>query len=162
MPAHRVRYRQEFAEFVEAAPVRCSVTQELPCSAARLFAVFEDAHAWTVWARLASVVWTSPLPVTTGTTRTVKIGPIEVDEVFTAWSPGERLTFYFASGNTALIAAGVEDYRVTPLGDDRCRLCWQMALELRGGAQVLSPALSLVLHLSCQLAVRRLAAYVAR
>lgn len=88
--ARRYPYREESADFVERAPVRFTVEREIPVTPQRLFEIFEDAEAWTKWAGLAFVNWTSPKPYGPGTTRTVGLGPIEVDEKFIEFVPGER------------------------------------------------------------------------
>lgn len=160
MSAQRIQYRPETVGFIDAAPVRAQASLELPCSAQRLFAIFEDADAWTRWAGLAWVRWTSAPPFGAGTTRTVKLGPIEVDEVFTDWREGEQMTFYFASGTAGLLAAGVEDYRVTALGEERCALTWRMGIETRGAARLLDPIVSLIMRRTLTRSLAQLAATI--
>lgn len=155
-------YRPETADFVDTAPVRFVVQRELPCSAARLFEIFQDADAWTRWAGLKSVVWTSPLPVSAGTTRDAQLGPVTVDEEFTAWVPGERMTFYFRSGSSKLIRAGVEDYRITTVEahPGRCHLSWHFGLEVGGLGLLLRPFLSFAMKRECGRALVKLERYI--
>lgn len=160
MSRTRHPYREQTADFVETAPVRFFVERPIPCSAARLFEIFEDAEAWTAWAGLASVEWTSPMPITAGTTRTVRLGPVEVDEVFLIWQPEERMSFYFTAGSTGVFRAFVEDYRVKTIDDGHCELRWHMGLELEGLARALGPVLRVAMRLNCRRALDRLAAYV--
>lgn len=160
--ARRIQYRREDATFVTKAPVRFTVERELPCSPARLFEVFEDAEAWTEWAGLAFVRWTSEKPYGPGTTRTVGIGPIEVDEVFSSFVPGQHMGFYFASGTTPLIAAFAEDYRVRPMDENRCHFAWTMGVELKGLARFLHPLIGFALERQCAGSLAKLEKYVDR
>ena len=113
-----------------AATKRYTVTVDLECTPDQLFDVFEDADAWPLWvSAIESVEWTSPLPPREGTTRTVRMtGGVEVSERFLAYERGRRMQFVFTSLPTGAIDGFGEDYRVTDLGDGRCRLWWMMAL----------------------------------
>ena len=100
----------------------------------QIFEVFEDAHAWTVWAKPnQNVEWTSPQPFGVGTTRTVSMmGGMDGYEEFIAWEPGKRMAFTFVGCNKDATEKFLEDYRVTDLGDGSCRVEWYMAMEPRG------------------------------
>jgi len=100
----------------------------------QIFEVFEDPHAWTVWALpIQKVEWTSPKPFDVGTTRTVfMMGNLAGYEEFIAWKRGERMAFTFAGCNQDAVECFLEDYRVTDLGNGTCRAEWYMALEPRG------------------------------
>lgn len=113
-----------------AAPHRYTTTVDLDCTPDALFDVLADADAWPVWASpIESVEWTSPLPPEAGTTRTVHmVGGIELTERFTAWEHGHHLQFVLTSLPRSGVDGFGEDYRVTDLGDGRCRLRWTMAL----------------------------------
>ena len=57
--------------FFASAPARFEATVEVEATPQKIFEVFEDAHAWTVWALpIKKVEWTSPKPFGVGTTRT--------------------------------------------------------------------------------------------
>lgn len=100
----------------------------------QVFEVFEDAHAWTVWAMpIQNVEWTSPRPFGVGTTRTVSMmGSMDGYEEFIAWERGKRMAFTFIGCNKYATEKFLEDYRVTDLGDGSCRVEWYMAMETRG------------------------------
>lgn len=100
----------------------------------QIFAVFEDAHAWTEWAMpIQKVEWTSPRPFGVGTTRTVSMmGGMEGYEEFIAWEPGKRMAFTFVGSNKPATEKFLEDYRVEDLGDGSCKVQWYMAMETRG------------------------------
>lgn len=113
-----------------AASKRYTTEVDLDCTPDQLFDVFEDADSWPLWVpAIQQVEWTSPLPPRVGTTRTVQLtGGVEVGERFTAYDRGRRMQFVFTSLPTAGVDGFGEDYRVTDLGDGRCRLWWMMAL----------------------------------
>ncbi len=100
----------------------------------QIFEVFEDAHAWTVWAMpIQKVEWTSPKPFGIGTTRTVSMtGGLAGYEEFVAWERGKRMAFTFVGTTQEGIESFLEDYRITDLGDGTCRAEWYMALETTG------------------------------
>ena len=103
----------------------------------QVFEVFEDAHAWTVWAMpIQRVEWTSPKPFGVGTTRTVSMmGGMDGYEEFVAWERGKRMAFTFVGCSKDATEKFLEDYRVTDLGDGRCKVEWYMAMEPRGFSQ---------------------------
>lgn len=100
----------------------------------QIFEVFEDAHAWTVWAMpIQKVEWTSPKPFGVGTTRTVSMmGGMDGYEEFIAWERGKRMAFTFVGCSKDATEKFLEDYRVADLGDGRCKVQWYMAMEARG------------------------------
>ncbi|MEM9254144.1 MAG: SRPBCC family protein [Pseudomonadota bacterium] len=100
----------------------------------QIFDVFEDAHAWTVWAMpIQKVVWTSPQPYGVGTTRSVHMmGGLIGYEEFIEWDRGKRMAFTFLADNKGATEKFLEDYRVLDLGDGTCRVQWYMAMEPRG------------------------------
>lgn len=100
----------------------------------QVFEVFEDAHAWTVWAfPIEKVEWTSPKPFGVGTTRTVSMmGDMDGYEEFIAWEPGKRMAFTFLGCSKDATEKFLEDYRVTDLGNGTCKVEWYMAMEPRG------------------------------
>ena len=113
----------------------------LPCSPETLFRCFEDADAWSEWVNVISKVeWTSPKPFRVGTTRTVYMpaGMIAYEE-FLAWDEPRHMAFRFNQFNQDYLKAFAEEYRVTDLGNNRCRLVWTVAIEPNGAAGVITP-----------------------
>ena len=100
----------------------------------QIFAVFEDAHAWTVWAMpIQKVEWTSPKPYGVGTTRSVHMmGNMIGYEEFVEWEHGKRMAFSFVGCSKNATDKFIEDYRVSDLGDGTCKVEWHMAMETRG------------------------------
>ena len=131
MPALRLTGPIVFA----AASKRYSTTVDLDCTPDQLFDVFEDADAWPQWVPpIQHVEWTSPMPPRVGTTRTVQMaGGVEITERFTAWERGRHMQFVFQTFSRPGLDGFGEDYRVTDLGNGRCRLRWTMAMEMEPG-----------------------------
>ena len=124
-------------DFFETAPYCFLAEETIAASPEQIFAVFEDAHAWTIWAKpIQEVEWTSPKPFRLGTTRTVSMtGGLKGYEEFIAWEPGKRMAFCFVGCSHDTLEAFAEDYRVTDLGDGRCRVQWLMAMAPKGAAK---------------------------
>lgn len=100
----------------------------------QIFEVFEDAHAWTVWALpIQRVEWTSPKPYGVGTTRNVHMmGDMIGYEEFVEWERGKRMAFSFVGCSKDATSKFLEDYRVTDLDNGSCRVEWYMAMEVKG------------------------------
>ena len=107
-------------DYLAASKHRVSHRFDLP--AAAVWAALLDGKAWTEWLPLTGVTWTSPQPFAVGTTRTVSVGEMEIDEVFFAWEEGRRMAFYFAA-SALPVSAAVEDYRVVEVPGG-CELQW--------------------------------------
>lgn len=156
-------YKPVDLSFFETTRFSFPVDVELDCTPEQLFDVFEDAHAWTVWAAaLEKVEWTSPKPFGRGTTRTVSLPGGRIgEEVFFEWERPNRMAFYFAKGNMPL-EAFAEDYIVTDLGDGRCNLRWTMALVPTGAGKVLMPLFKPVMHWYLRGMMKSLKKYIAK
>ena len=135
---------------------------ELNCNPQRLFEIFEDAHAWTIWAGpIQKVEWTSPKPFGIGTTRTVFMqGGLEGYEEFIAWDRGKHMAFKFIGSNKDNMQAFGEDYKVEDLGNNRCALTWVMAMEPKGFSRVMLSLIKPVMAKLVQGMANKLAKYV--
>ena len=121
-------------EFLEHTQNVFVATQIIKATPEQIFDVFEDAHAWTVWAMpIQKVEWTSPKPYGVGTTRSVHMmGNMIGHEEFVEWERGKRMAFSFVGCSKNATEKFIEDYRVTDLGDGSCKVEWHMAMETRG------------------------------
>ena len=121
-------------EFLEHTQNVFVATQIIKATPEQIFDVFEDAHAWTVWAMpIQKVEWTSPKPYGVGTTRSVHMmGNMIGYEEFVEWERGKRMAFSFVGCSKNATEKFIEDYRVTDLGDGSCKVEWHMAMETRG------------------------------
>ena len=154
--------REVGLEFFKTAPACFEATVDVAATPEQIFEVFEDAHAWTVWALpIQNVEWTSPKPFGVGTTRTVSMmGGLVGEEEFIAWESGKRMAFRFARCSVGTIKAFAEDYTVTELGADRCRVRWVMAMEPAGFSRVTMPLFAPIMRLSLGWMLRRFKRYV--
>lgn len=149
---------------LHSAPHRFDNTVELDCTPAELFAIFDDAHAWTEWVPgIAKVDWTTPRPFGVGTTRTVTFqgGGMQVFETFIAWDQDRHMAFTFTGATQRVWWAFGEEYVVTDLGDGRCQLAWTMAYEPRFLFKALHFLFKPLMGLTLGVILRRLRAYVA-
>ena len=109
-------------DYLATVGPKLKVSHAFPFPASAVWAALLDAKAWTEWLAITKVTWTSPEPFGKGTTRTVEIGDMVIDEVFFIWEEGKRMAFYFDK-STLPISAGVEDYHVVETPDG-CELRW--------------------------------------
>lgn len=127
-------------DFFNEAKHRIVSEVMLPCSPETLFRCFADADSWPEWVNVISKVeWTSSSPFGVGATRTVYMpaGMIAYEE-FIAWNEPRHMAFRFNQFNRKYLKAFAEDYRVTDLGDDRCKLVWTVVMEQQGMAGLLT------------------------
>jgi uncharacterized protein YndB with AHSA1/START domain len=125
------RCRPETVAFTSTAPLRSTVTREVGASPDRVFEVLADTDSWSRWfPGLHAATWTSTAPHGVGSTRQVRLGPLQVDEEFIVWEPGDRFGFTFTDVNLPGTRAGVELVELVPVGAGRTRVAYTIALEL--------------------------------
>ena len=148
-------------DFLERASYRFVNAVELEASAERVFEIFTDGPAWVAWfPEIREVIWTSPQPHAVGTTRTVVLTTMTVYERFLAWEPGRRFSFCFTAASLPTFRSLVEDYRLEPMGTDRCRLTWTACYEPRALLRLVHPVASRQFSAMFSRASEGLAAYV--
>ena len=123
--------RPETVAFTATAPVRASAVREVSGTPDEVFAVLADAEGWTNWfPGLRSAGWTSQGPHGVGSTRTVTVGPLQVEEEFIVWEPGRRFGFTFTGTNLPGTRAGVELVELVPVDDGRrTRVSYTLSAE---------------------------------
>ena len=127
-------------DFIEGAAYRFENVVELEAPPEAVFDIFADGESWPRWfAGIRRVEWTSPEPKGVGTTRTVTLTTGTVYEHFLAWDRGRRFAFRFEGANRPLFRAGVEDYRLQPLPDGRCRFEYGVYLDPTWIVRLLAP-----------------------
>ncbi|HBX77530.1 MAG TPA: SRPBCC family protein [Acidimicrobiaceae bacterium] len=148
--------------YVETAPYRFVARSVLPVSPERLFDVWQSPEAWKKWVPVIKEVrWTSPLPPEVGSTRTVDMrGGISADEVFLAWTVGERMAFRFTEFSGSGISAFAEDYRVSDLGLGQSKVEWTMAMTPIGPSAKAFPLLRFAMGGGLNLTLRNLKRYL--
>ena len=137
---NRIPCRRVDMDFFSTAPVRFTNVIDISATPDQLFAVFEDADSWTVWAPvIKKVTWTSPKPFGVGTTRTVDTqGDVTAYEEFIAWEHGKRMAFRFNESSKPGMEAFGEDYIVEATANG-CLLTWTVAFAPTGLGRVVMP-----------------------
>lgn len=148
--------------FIEKAKVKEVNTVVLPASAERVFAIFRDGDAWPNWfGGMDKVEWTSPEPFGVGTTRSVWLGPLRVDELFFDWVDDRRFAFHFSGTSLPFVKTLVEEYVLEPLGDDRCCFTYTVAYDPAFPLSLTGPVGRAALARTFRNATRSLVEYVA-
>jgi len=162
MTGKRYECKKVDLDFFNNAEILISSEVTLACSPESLFKCFEDAHAWSEWVSvIENVEWTSPLPFKVGTTRNVEMpGGMIAYEEFLAWDAPRHMAFRFNQFSQGFLKAFGEDYRVTDLGDNRCRLVWTVAIEQGGMAGMMSPLLKPLIAWNLRRITRSLAKFM--
>jgi hypothetical protein len=120
------------ASFFDTAPMRFRNAVELVARPADVFAIFEDGESWPRWFHgIRKVVWTSNKPYGVGTTRTVWLTGVSVDEHFFRWEQDRRLSFYLTGHSMPLFHALAEDYLLEEVAPSKTRFTYSMAIEPR-------------------------------
>ena len=128
----RFACRPVTADFFATAPIVFRHGVDVPASAATVFSYFEDERAWPEWfSDITRVVWTSPRPFGVGTTRTVSLKTVTVDEHFFRWEPGRRFSFFLTGATLPIFEALAEDYLLEESGPTSTRFTYTVAIAPR-------------------------------
>ena len=133
--------RPEGLDFVDRAPIQVRAETTIAAPAAVVWAGVADTAGWLEWfdgmkdARL-----TSEGPVAVGSTRTVSVPPLRVDEEIIAFDPEERFAFRFVSANLPILTAMVEVVTLQAAGTTT-RVEYRQSAELAPWARALTPVL---------------------
>jgi hypothetical protein len=112
---------------LDALPLRVTRVVELGASAAAAFAVLADHDGWPGWFGGMRRVDVDGPASGVGALRTVHVPPATVQERFSRWDEGERLTFHVVASSLPGLAAMTEDWRLTEVAADRTRLVIDVA-----------------------------------
>jgi len=85
------------------------------------------------------VVWTSNKPYGVGTTRSVWLTGITVDERFFRWEHDRRFSFYLTGHSVPLAHAFAEDYRLDEVAGGETRFTYSVAIEPRLALRIGGP-----------------------
>ena len=90
------------------------------------------SQSWPRWFHgIHKVVWTSNKPYGVGTTRSVWLTGITVDERFFRWEHDRRFSFYLTGHSVPLAHAFAEDYRLDEVAGGETRFTYSVAIEPR-------------------------------
>ncbi len=135
---------QRDLSFIETAPVRIEVGSTVQATPAQVWQVLADHRGWTRWfgPSLASCEPTSEPPEGVGSTRTVTLrGGARVDERFIVWDEPELWAFTGTAMKPGAFRELVERVTLAPIGDDRTRVTYTMALTPAGWLRPMVPLL---------------------
>ncbi|MDT7589862.1 MAG: hypothetical protein QOE32_7412, partial [Pseudonocardiales bacterium] len=137
--------RQTDEQFLTSAPVRFSESFDVAGPAEEVWRELVGEKP-VDWCRALSITWTSERPFGIGTTRQAKIlgGALTVQERYFLWEEGRRKAFCVVEASLPVFERLAEDYVVEPLGSDRCRLTWTIAMEPKGIGKAGGPANALL------------------
>ena len=117
--------------FIDSAPVRIEAAVTVMATRAKLWSVLADHRGWPKWfgPSLVTCEPTSTDEHGVGSTRRVTLrGGATVDERFIAWDEPELWSFTGTGMKPALFRELVERVVLAPIGDDRTRITYTMAL----------------------------------
>jgi len=128
------------ASFFDTAPMRFTNVVDLEASPAKVFAIFADADTWPKWFHaIHKAEWTSEKPYGVGSTRTIWMTPVSVDEHFFRWEPDRRCSFYAAATSTPMVHALAEDYLLEEIAPGKTRFTYTVAMDPRFLVEVGGP-----------------------
>lgn len=111
--------------FTESSPHQIVNDAVINASPARVFEILATAEGQTEWFKdFVACRWTSDAPHGVDSTREIELKLLTVKERFLVWCPGERLTFAIYASTLPLVAAMVEDMRLSPSHGGATRLEW--------------------------------------
>jgi len=117
--------------FIDTAPVRIEASRTVAAPRQSVWDVLCDHRGWPSWfgPALASCEPTSEPDHGVGSTRSVKLrGGATVEERFIAWDEPELWSFTGTSMKPALFRELVERVILAPIGEERTRITYTMAL----------------------------------
>ena len=151
-------------EWLFEADQRYETVVEIDLSPEALFVVFDDPESWPRFVMgIGGVVWTSPMPVRPGTTRTVFFwGGMEVYEDFFVFDRPREMAFYFTGITQDIWSRFGEHYKVEELGGGRCRLTWTVGYRPTGVFRAIHWMVRPLMSLAFKSYMWRLARYCRR
>ncbi len=148
-------------DFIQRATTVVRSSTVLDASAEAVFGIFSEAEEWPKWFKgITKVVWTTPKPFGVGTTRTVSLGALKVEEYFFAWEDDRRFAFCFTSTNLPFVKALVEEYCLVPLGENSCEFTYTVAYDPALPLRLTGPIGRAALRRTFKQATRSLQRYV--
>ena len=135
--------RAEGLDFLDRAPVQVRAETTIAASPAAVWAAIADTPTWVEWfAGMKEARLTSPEPLGVGSTRTVVVAPLTVDEAIIAFEPEARFAFHFVRVNLPMFRAMVEEVTLEARADGATtHVVYRQSAELAPWATVLAPVL---------------------
>jgi len=157
-------FRSVPLDFVETAPVRYIIEQDVKAPRQAVWDAFADASSWSEWFPHVAKAWyegTPPWGV--GTIRKSDVAGCLHDETMVVWDEPRRWGYIINRATEALSSAQIEvtEFEEIPTGT---RVRWILACDPREGMSYLSGGenFDAFLRKLFDEAMRRLEAYIAR
>lgn len=128
------------AAFFDNAPMRFVNAAELEARPRDVFAILADPATWPRWfPGMRKATWTSATKESVGSTRTVALTMLTLDERFFRWQPDRCLSFYVTAQSQPLVQALAEDYLLDELSANKTRFTYTVAMEPQALVRLAGP-----------------------
>ena len=115
--------------FADTAPWRFDFVGTVNAPPSKVWASFIDNHSWTEWFKnCKDCRATSDRFEGVGSTRSIRVNGLRVDERFVAWEPERLWAFTGVAMNMAFASSLVERATFTELPGERTRIDYRMAV----------------------------------
>jgi uncharacterized protein YndB with AHSA1/START domain len=129
--------------FADSAPWRIDVTGVIDAPVDRVWATFTNDPSWAVWFnKCRSCESTSTPAGGVGSTRSITVSGLKVDERFIAWEPERLWAFTVVNLRPAFAASMVERATFTDLAGTQTRIDYRIAIAPRRWARPLRKILA--------------------
>ena len=128
--------------FLETAQWQIDVVANLDASPTKVWAALADNPGWATWFKnCASCTSTSTPADGVGSTRSINVNGLRVDERFIAWEPEQTWAFTALKLNRGFATCLVECVRLSPAADGGTRIDYRMAADPSWWAKPLRSAM---------------------
>ena len=154
--------RPEGLDFLDRAPIQVRAEITIAAPPAGVWSAIADTPTWAEWfVGMKDARLTSPEPLGVGSTRTVVVPPLTVDEAIIAFEPEARFAFHFVTVKPALLTAMVEDITLEGAADGATtHVAYRQSGELASWARFLTPVLRRQLQSKVEASLAGLDAWV--
>ena len=119
-------------EWIDTAPVIASSNVAIETDPMTVWGFIADHESWPTWFTDLKKVERIGTGIGIGGGRRVHIGKISVEEIFTAWSPGEHFAFAVTKSPVPVLAAMIESVEISPT-ESGCEVTYRQGLAPRRG-----------------------------
>jgi uncharacterized protein YndB with AHSA1/START domain len=132
------------ASYLDTAPTVVVAESVIRAPAARVWETLIDNEGWAMWfPGVKTCTTTSENATGVGSTRTIEVGGLKVEEEFNLWEPEKAWGFTVVKCNVAFAKKLMEAVRLEPVADDEhhTTVTYIGAMEFTLIGKVLAPVL---------------------
>ena len=120
-------------EWIDSAPTvaRSSITIDAP--AADVWVHIADHETWPTWFTDLTSIERVGTGQGVGSGRKVKVGPLTIEEEFTAWDENEHFAFAVTKAPIPILKTLAESVQLESTGADSCTVVYRQGVEGRFG-----------------------------